>query len=104
MPFYDPEAIEPQEMPGRTREMIVRGKNLLLMRIERHEAVAEGHSHPNEQMTYMLEGRARFHVGEEVREVGPGEVVHIPPDVPHQLELVTPTIRYIETFSPPLDV
>lgn len=104
MPFYNPGEIEPVKKPGRAREMIVAGENLLMMRIERHDAEAGGHSHPNEQMTYLLEGRARFRVGGEEREVGPGEAVHVPPDVHHELELLTPTIRYIEVFSPPLDL
>lgn len=103
MPFFDPKEIEPVEMPGRTREMVVIGKNLQLMRIDRHQASAGGHSHPNEQMIYLLEGRARFRLGGEEKEVGPGEAVYVPANLHHELELVTPTIRYIEVFSPPLE-
>lgn len=36
MPFYNPGEIEPVKMPGRNREMIIAGENLLMMRIERH--------------------------------------------------------------------
>lgn len=102
MPFYNPEEIESREMPGRKREMVVVGKNLQLMLIERHQASAGGHSHLNEQMLYLLEGKARFRLGEEERVVGPGEVVYVPSNLHHELELLTPTIRYVEIFSPPL--
>lgn len=102
MPFYNPDEIEPVQKPGRAREMIIAGENLLMMRIERHDAAAGGHSHPNEQMIYLLEGRARFRLGDEVREVGPGEAVHVPPHLDHEVTLLTPAIRYIEVFSPPL--
>lgn len=104
MPFYNPDEIEPVKKPGRNREMIISGENLLMMRIERHDAAAGGHSHPNEQMLYLLEGRARFRLGDEVREVGPGEAVHVPPNLDHEVELLTPAIRYIEVFSPPLEL
>ena len=43
-------------------------------------------------------------MGDEERIAEPGHAVHIPPDVHHELELLTPTIRYIEVFSPPLEV
>ncbi|UYV39357.1 cupin domain-containing protein [Rhodobacteraceae bacterium D3-12] len=41
------------------------------------------HSHPFEQLAYILEGRVRFEIGDEIVEVGAGEVVRIPPDVVH---------------------
>ncbi len=41
------------------------------------------HSHPFEQLAYILVGRVRFTVGDEVVEVGAGEVLRIPPDVVH---------------------
>lgn len=104
MSFYDPEKIQPVSKPGRNREMIVQGTDMLMMQIERFEADKGGSSHPNEQMTYLLEGKAKFRVGEEVYEVGPGQAVHVPSNVEHELELLTPTIRYIEVFSPPLDM
>lgn len=104
MPFYDPKTAKPQEMPGRTREVVVLGKHMRMMLIHRHEGTKGGHSHPYEQMTYFIEGRARVHLGEEVKEVGPGEIVHFPPDVHHELEMLTPTLRYLEVFSPPPDI
>ena len=104
MPFYNPEEIEPVKKPGRNREMIIAGENLLMMRIERHNAAAGGHNHQNEQMIYLLEGRARFRLGDEVREMAPGEAVHVPPNLDHEVSLLTPTIHYIEVFSPPLEL
>ncbi len=41
------------------------------------------HSHPFEQLAYILAGRVRFTIGDAVVEVGAGEVVRIPPDVVH---------------------
>ena len=41
------------------------------------------HSHPFEQLAYVVRGRVRFEIGDDIVEVGPGEVVRIPPDVMH---------------------
>ena len=41
------------------------------------------HYHQGEEISRVLYGRLRFRVGDEVREVGAGEVVIIPPGVDH---------------------
>lgn len=41
------------------------------------------HSHPNEQIAYILEGEVDFHVGDEVIRLGPGGLVVVPPGVVH---------------------
>ena len=49
---------------------------------------AETHAHPHEQILLLLKGRARASLGDEVREVGPGTAIHIPPNVPHGIEML----------------
>ncbi len=49
---------------------------------------AEPHSHPNEQFIIVLEGRTRFVIGGEEKEVGKGEIVYIPANVIHSTEVV----------------
>ena len=49
-----------------------------LMCVENHfETGAEGalHSHPHTQITYVAEGRFRFTIGDEVREVTKGDTL-----------------------------
>lgn len=46
------------------------------------------HNHPEEQIVYVLEGRARVTVGDETYEVGPGQASYHPPDVPHAFEAI----------------
>jgi quercetin dioxygenase-like cupin family protein len=38
-------------------------------------AVGALHSHPHTQITYVASGRFRFTIGDEVREVGPGDTL-----------------------------
>lgn len=49
---------------------------------------ANMHSHPHEQISIILSGRSRVTLDGEVFVVGPGEAVHIPPNVPHQIEIL----------------
>jgi quercetin dioxygenase-like cupin family protein len=62
------------------------------------------HAHPHEQISFISQGRVRFTVGEgedrEVIEVGPGDVIVSPPNVPHGAELLSDTARIIDAFHP----
>jgi quercetin dioxygenase-like cupin family protein len=63
------------------------GATLALHRIKPgHEL--KPHSHVYEQIVYMLEGTAKFHVGEEVHLLEPGGLIVIPSNVVHYIEVV----------------
>ena len=60
------------------------------------------HSHPYEQTSVVIKGRMRLTVGEEVRDVGPGDMWYAPPNVPHGGELLdNEPVVFIEVYSPP---
>ena len=66
-------------------------------------AIVPLHSHENEQLTYILEGRMRFWFGadeSEVVEIGAGEVLHIPAHLPHKAEALEETLD-VDVFHPP---
>jgi quercetin dioxygenase-like cupin family protein len=44
------------------------------------------HSHEHEQIVYIVSGRVRFTVGDDVAELGPGDVVLVPPNIEHFAE------------------
>ena len=52
---------------------------------------AKMHAHPHEQVVYVLRGRLRVTAEGTVRELGPGEAVLFPPDVPHQTTMLEDT-------------
>ncbi|MFB3923254.1 MAG: cupin domain-containing protein [Terriglobia bacterium] len=60
------------------------------------------HHHENEQLTYVLEGTLRFTVGAEEITVRSGEVLCIPPNVPHGAVALEDAID-LEVFSPVRD-
>ncbi len=52
---------------------------------------AEEHAHPHEQVLLVLSGRVRMRIGGETYELGPREVAHLPPNVPHSLHAIEDT-------------
>lgn len=46
------------------------------------------HSHPYEQIVYIVAGEVLFHVGDDVQRLGAGGLLVVPPDVLHYAEVV----------------
>ncbi|MFC1491522.1 cupin domain-containing protein [Nitrospinota bacterium] len=99
MPFYDLQEMTGVDRPGYSRRVVV-GKNLMMLRVEREAGVVNAHSHPNEQIIYLLEGKAKFRLGDEERDIEAGQVIHVPSNLPHRIETLTP-VRYLGIYSPP---
>jgi len=83
---------------------LVTGDDIMLAHVYlKKGAVVPMHEHHNEQMTYILGGALRFWIGTETAapiDVGKGEVLHIPSDVPHKTEALEDTLD-VDVFSPP---
>lgn len=58
------------------------------------------HSHPHEQVTYVVSGEIIFFLGDEPSRLGPGDMIAIPPDVPHTVQLLSPQARLVDAFTP----
>jgi quercetin dioxygenase-like cupin family protein len=59
------------------------------------------HSHPHEQIAYIMSGRLRFFIGDETRDVGPGGLVVIPPNVRHWGEVLgDEPVMNLDVFTP----
>lgn len=63
--------------------------------------VPNPHAHPYEQIVYILEGEVDFHVGNEVRRLGPGGLLVVPPNVEHYAEVIgTRPVLNLDVFTP----
>jgi len=58
------------------------------------------HSHPHEQMSYVVSGELIVHIGETQERLGPGDMFTVPPDVPHTVRLLTEQVRLVDCFTP----
>ena len=52
---------------------------------------AKEHAHPHEQVLVVLSGRVRMKIDGQSHELGPREVAHMPPNVPHSLSAIEDT-------------
>lgn len=63
--------------------------------------VPRPHSHPHEQIVYIISGQMDFHVGEEVHRLGPGGLMTIPPNVVHHGEVIgSEETLNLDVFTP----
>jgi quercetin dioxygenase-like cupin family protein len=58
------------------------------------------HSHVNEQITYILEGALKFGIDGDEIVVRAGEVLCIPPNMPHEAFALEDTVD-LDIFTPP---
>lgn len=59
------------------------------------------HRHDFDQIALITKGRARYHIGGETNEVGPGSVMLIPRGVEHYIEPVgEEVVENIDVFAP----
>jgi quercetin dioxygenase-like cupin family protein len=81
---------------------IVDGERLTLAVVELDPAaVAAEHAHENEQLGIVLKGSMSFRVGDEQRELGPGETWTIPSNTPHEAIAGPDGAVVIDVFAPP---
>ena len=60
---------------------------------------AKPHHHPSEQMMLVLSGRLRMRIGDDVREMGPGELALIPGDAVHEQVALEDGTRFVSFKS-----
>jgi quercetin dioxygenase-like cupin family protein len=93
--------------PLLSRQVLTAKDTMIAKVILKKGCVVPAHHHINEQITYILDGCLRFWIGDhaanpgsEYVDVGPGEVLLIPSNVPHRAEALVDTVD-IDVFNPP---
>ncbi|MBL6644770.1 MAG: cupin domain-containing protein [Flavobacteriaceae bacterium] len=62
-------------------------------------AVVPEHQHPHEQIMHVVEGDFEFTLDGETKIFKPGDIVHIPSNLPHSGKAITPC-KLMDVFSP----
>ena len=102
--FDDLSDIGPQQLFAGYLARAVHGDGLTfaVVEIEPGAALPE-HHHANEQLGMVLRGSMTCRVGDEERELGPGGVWRIPPNVPHSASGGPDGAVALDVFTPPRD-
>jgi quercetin dioxygenase-like cupin family protein len=80
---------------------LVNGERLSLGVVELDPgAVVQEHHHEHEQLGMVLRGAMMFRIGDETRQVGPGETWTIPSNVPHEATAGPEGAVVIDVFAP----
>jgi quercetin dioxygenase-like cupin family protein len=102
--LYGWEGIELEPLNAGLSRRVIVSERMTMAQIHLSKgAVVPLHSHENEQLAYILEGALRFWLGEdgsETVDVAAGEVLVIPPNVPHRVEALEDTLD-LDVFAPP---
>lgn len=58
------------------------------------------HTHPHEQISYVVEGELYLFLGEEQHQLTKGDIFTVPSGVPHCIQTISKHVRLIDAFSP----
>jgi quercetin dioxygenase-like cupin family protein len=94
-------AVELEELNPLLRRQFIVGRDIMVARVlMKKGCIVPEHSHVNEQVTYILEGALKFWIDGKEIVVGAGEVLTIPPNMPHKAEALEETVD-LDVFNPP---
>lgn len=87
-----------------TRQVLSDHPDMMVVAFRFGAVGAEGalHNHVHVQATYVQDGRFRFTLGDEVREVGPGDSFVIPSEMVHGCVCLEPG-TLVDSFTPRRD-
>ena len=93
--------IAPEQMnPLLTRQFVAGEKSMLARILLKKGCEVLEHSHPNEQIAYIVSGALEFNVAGVTQIVRAGEILVIPPNVPHSATALEDT-EDLDLFAPP---
>ncbi len=93
--------VELEELNPLLRRQFIVGRDIMVARVlMKKGCIVPEHSHINEQVTYILEGALKFWIDGKEIVVHGGEVLTIPPNMPHRAEALEDTVD-LDVFNPP---
>jgi quercetin dioxygenase-like cupin family protein len=91
---------EVEPVSGVRRRVLSCGDQLMVVQFKiQAGAEVPVHTHPHEQIGHVVSGRMRFRIGDQQRELGPGEGYSVPGGVEHGATGITDVIA-VDSFHP----
>ena len=86
--------------PGVVRRTLNSGDRTTLIEVTlAQDAVVPTHTHPHEQIGYVVSGRVRFEIAGEAQELRAGDSYLVPGEASHLVTALEPSVC-IDCFSP----
>lgn len=103
MKLHDLHTLPGEQMNALTFRQVVHTGQMTVSKLAlKAGAVVALHHHINEQLSIVLRGRLRFEFPEATVEVAAGQILEIPPNLPHRVEVLE-DCDVIDMFAPPRD-
>ena len=100
MQLYEWNQVEKEQMNPSFARQVIHGETMTVARVYlKKGCLVPQHSHVNEQISMLEQGSLRFVIGGEETVVKAGEVLRIPPHVPHSAEALEDSVA-VDLFSP----
>ena len=86
---------------GVVRKVLAYSKNLMTVELRFEKgAVGAPHSHPHEQIGYIISGKLVYHeAGQEDKILGTGDTYYVAPNVVHGVQILEET-KLLDIFTP----
>ncbi|ABR74829.1 cupin [Actinobacillus succinogenes] len=85
---------------GVQRKILAYSENIMSVEVHFEQgAIGALHSHPHEQLTYVLSGSFEFTIGDETKIVNAGDVLYKQPNVVHGCVCLEKGVL-LDTFTP----
>jgi quercetin dioxygenase-like cupin family protein len=95
------DGVELETLNPLLQRQLICGKNVMLARVLlKKGCIVPMHSHVNEQLAYVIDGALKFLIDGKEIVVRAGQVLTIPPNMPHQAEALEDTVD-LDIFNPP---
>jgi quercetin dioxygenase-like cupin family protein len=99
--FADIGAVAPQQIWEGVLGRVVHGERVTLGLIELDpDCLVPEHRHDHEQVGILVEGSLHFRIGDERRELRPGDTWRIPSDTPHEAHAGPNGAVVVEVWAP----
>jgi len=94
---------EVEAVPGVHRRVLTCGDNMMVVQFRiAKDAEVPPHTHPHEQIGHVVSGQMLFRIGDETRELGPGDGYSVPGGVVHGAIGITDCVA-VDSFHPVRD-
>ena len=93
------EAVATEE--GVARKLLSHDGSLMMTEVTfRKDAVGSIHSHPHEQVSYIIQGSFEFNLEGEIQTVVKGDSIYVPSDVLHGVKALEENSVILDVFTP----
>lgn len=100
MQLYQWDRVEKEQMSPSFARQVIHGETMTVARVYLSKGcLVPEHSHHNEQISMLEQGTLRFVLGGVEQVVEAGQVLRIPPHVPHSAQALEDSIA-VDLFSP----